>query len=71
MDELQRARLESIIELSNDMLACIIDQAKTHGDDPYLAQIIGSAMVLTIRDINKISPGFDNFMYRMMEPKDD
>lgn len=71
MDELNRARLESIVELSNDMLACIIDLAKTHGNDPMLTQIISSAITLTIRDLNKIAPGFTNHMKDMLEGEKD
>jgi len=67
MDELQRARVESIVELSNDLMEAIIKNAKFHGDDPHLTHIVSAAITLTIRDLNRLAPGFTELMYNMLE----
>jgi len=71
MDELHQARIESIIELSNDIMQAIIKNAKIHGDDPNLGHIVSSAITLAIRDLNRLAPGFTELMYRMLEHEED
>jgi hypothetical protein len=66
MDELQRARVESIVELSNDLMEAIIKNAKFHGDDPHLTHIVSAALTLTIRDLDRLAPGFTELMYNML-----
>ena len=67
MDELHQLRVESIMELSEDITEVIVDMANKHGNDPELGPIIGAALTMTIRDINKIAPGFIVFMVSMLE----
>lgn len=71
MDELQRARVESIVELSNDLMQAIIKNAKFHGDDPHLTHIVSAAITLTIRDLDRLAPGFVELMYHMMVAEKD
>jgi hypothetical protein len=71
MDEMTRARVESIVEMSSDIMEVIIDASKKHGDDPNLGHIVSSSLTLTIRDINKIAPGFTGLMRAMLENEDD
>jgi hypothetical protein len=71
MDEMTRARVESIIEMSRDIMGAIIENSKKHGDDPNLGHIVSSALTLSIRDLNKIAPGFTELMRRMLEAEED
>jgi len=71
MDELQRMRAESIVELSEDITEVIVDMANKHGNDPELGPIIGAALTMSIRDIDKIAPGFIIFMLSMLEDEDE
>jgi len=71
MDELRQARVESIVELSNDLMQAIIKNAKFHGDDPHLTHIVSAAITLTIRDLDRLAPGFVELMYHMMVAEKD
>lgn len=71
MDEMTRARVESIIEMTEEIKEAIIKASKKHGDDPNLGHIVSSSLTLAIRDINKIAPGFTGLMRAMLENEDD
>jgi hypothetical protein len=71
MDEMTRARVESVVEMSSDIIEAITKNAKVHGADPSLGHIVSSALTLTIRDLNKIAPGFTDHMKSMLEAEKD
>ena len=67
MNELDMARVEMVIELNNEFVIAIKKIVKTHGDDPRLAHIIASAFTMSIGQIDKLSPGFNDFMIVMLK----
>ena len=67
MNEIQQARVDTIVELSNALLRTTADSIKLHGDDPELDSVLTSAYTLTIRQLNNIAPGFREFMIHMLE----
>lgn len=71
MDEMTRARVESIVEMTADIMDAIIKISKKHGDDPNLGHIVSASLTMAIRDINKIAPGFTGLMRAMLENEDD
>ena len=71
MNELDTARLETTVELANDIIMLIKKSLLIHGDDPKLEIILACALSLVIRRFNEIDPGFTNFMIEMLEQEND
>jgi len=71
MDDMTRARVESIVEMTEEIKEAIIKASKKHGDDPNLGHIVSASLTMAIRDINKIAPGFTKLMYHMLENEND
>jgi hypothetical protein len=67
MDELHQARLDTIVELSNALLKTTQEILLVHGNDPKLEALLSSGYTLAIRQLNKISPGFREYMIAMLE----
>lgn len=66
MNELDMARVETVMELNNEFVTAIKKIVKSHGDDPRLAHIIASAYTMSINQIDSLSPGFNKFMIAML-----
>jgi hypothetical protein len=69
MNELDRARLDTILEINDGFMDYIMKITKTHGEDPELVAILASAFTLSINQIDKIAPGFVKYMVQMLEPQ--
>ena len=67
MNEVQMARAETIVELSCSINDAIVEISKRHGNDPHLSAIVASALAMSINSIDKLSPGFNTFMVKMLE----
>lgn len=68
MDELLHTRLETIVAMSNAINEAIVKSGETHGvNDPHMGHIVSSAITLSIRDLNRLSPGFAELMKHMLE----
>lgn len=67
MNEIDMARAETIIELSNALLTAIRTVLKVHGDDPQLASVLAASLTMTIREVDHNAPGFIKHMYKMLE----
>ena len=70
MDELLNSRLETIVELSDLMIEQTIKSMEIHGiNDPYGIHILASSYTMTINRLDKVVPGFRDFMYKMIESR--
>jgi hypothetical protein len=67
MDDLMQARAESIVELANDIVDAVLKTAKTHGEDPHLSHIIVSGFTLAAQDLDRVAPGFTEFLVGMLK----
>lgn len=72
MDELTRARIETIVTMSDDILMAILKNGEVHGlNDPNMAHIVSSALTMVIRDIDRLGPGFTKLMIKMLQAEKD
>ena len=72
MNELELARVETVIEMKNEILKAIHKVGMNHGEnDPEMDSIIASAYTMSITSINKIYPEFVEFMIQMLELEND
>ena len=70
MDEITKARVETIVELSDAIIADTLKTVKRHGDnDPHMGHIALSAYTMAINRIDSVSPGFKNLMIKMLTEK--
>jgi hypothetical protein len=67
MDDLMHARAQSIVELANDIVDAVLKTAKTHGEDPHLSHIIVSGFTLAAQDLDRVAPGFTEFLVGMLK----
>lgn len=67
MDEITKARVESIVELSDALINETLKCTDRHGfNDPYLAHITLSAYTMAINRIDSVAPGFRDHMVQML-----
>lgn len=66
MNELERSRVDAILEINEGIIVHINNIFKMHGEDPELSSILSAAFALSINQIDKISPGFTNFMIQLL-----
>jgi len=72
VNELELARVETVIEMKNEILKAIHKVGMNHGEnDPEMDSIIASAYTMSITSINKIYPEFVEFMIQMLELEND
>lgn len=70
MDELMQARVNTIVEMSDSLIEQSVKAIEIHGgNDPHNFHILASAYTMTINRIDRISPGFKEFMYRMLQDR--
>jgi len=62
-----QARAESIVELANDIVDAVLKTSKTHGEDPHLSHIIVSGFTLAAQDLDRVAPGFTEFLVGMLK----
>ena len=70
MNELEMARAETITELSNEFIKSMKKILLSHGPDPQLISILVAAYTMSIKEVEKQSPGFTHFMAKMLESED-
>ena len=68
MDELSRTRVETIVEMSDEILRVILKNCEVHGlNDPHISHIVSAALTMVIRDIDRVGPGFKQLMVCMLD----
>lgn len=70
MNELEMARIETIMELSDAFIKTTSDIATTYGDDPELAAILAAAYTMSIKRIEIVCPGFSNYVCTLLEDEE-
>ena len=66
-DELNTMRAQTIVDMSNSVLASCMDHIKAHGyNDPQSTHIIAAALSMTIERIDKVVDGFRDHMAAML-----
>lgn len=60
-------KLDMVYDTSDELLKLIVGNVKNHGPDPEIMGLIGTAMVLTIARITKVSPGFDEKLVKLLQ----
>jgi hypothetical protein len=71
MDELTQARVNTIVDISDALIEQTVNLIEIHGkNDPHNFHILASAYTMTINRIDKISPGFKQFMHQMLKDRD-
>ena len=72
VNELELTRVETVVELKNEILKTIHRVGMAHGEnDPEIDSIIASAYTMSILSIAKIYPDFVEFMIQMLELETD
>lgn len=67
MDYMTRARVETIVELSDSLLKEALDAIERHGEsDPHVEAILLSAFSMAIKELNKADPTFSSKMIKML-----
>jgi hypothetical protein len=67
MDDINRARLETVLELNNEFIKCIKDVLNRHGNDPELSSILAAAFTTSICQVDAVCEGFKKYMIFMLE----
>lgn len=70
MDELTQSRVDTIVEMSDALIEQTVKAIEVHGEnDPHNFHILASAYTMTINRIDRVNPGFKEFMYKMLEDR--
>jgi hypothetical protein len=68
MDEVVKARVESVVELSDSIIKEIIKTTHIHGfNDPYLSHVVVAAVAMSIGRVDSVAPGFRKAILKMLE----
>ena len=68
MNELEFARIETVVEMHHDLMKATQNVVLNHGeDDPEMDMIVASAYTMSIKSIEMIYPNFIEFMIRMLQ----
>jgi len=68
MDEIVKARVESVVELSDSIIKEVVKTTNLHGfSDPYLSHVIVAAIAMSIGRIDSVAPGFRKSILKMLE----
>lgn len=68
MNELEYARIETIIEMHKELLKATHKIGMNHGEnDPEIDAIIAASYTAAIKSLQKVYPGFIEFMILMLE----
>ena len=67
MNEMQQARIDTILELEQALVKAVVDIMKIHGNDPTAVAIILAAYAGSIKRIDTFIPSFSNSMIEMLK----
>ena len=67
MNEMQQARIDTILELEQALVKSVVDIMKIHGNDPTAVSIILAAYAGSIKKIDTCIPSFSNSMIEMLK----
>lgn len=61
-DEMDQARVDAVVEISNALISTITKELKAHGPDPRNSDIIAASMALTIHKLALIDPAISYYI---------
>ena len=73
LDELSQARVDAVVSIHTAIMKTIVAELSVHGKDPRNADIIASAICMTIHHLSDFDPRINYYIAHMMslgDPRD-
>lgn len=65
-DQMDQARVDAVVGISDAIISAIAKELKTHGPDPRNSDIIAAAMALAIVQLNSVDPSISYYIATIM-----